>query len=94
MTLARILLPRSASHTTILTGYLFAAETVDAPAFDPRDVVEFFEMVLLQDWRVCELAQRGVSTTPFAREGGVYPFKDRLLADFSRRYRGKMRQAE
>jgi glycine betaine catabolism A len=89
-----VLLPRSASHTTILRGYLFAKETVDAPGFDPQDVVEFGEMVAMQDWRICELAQRGVSTTPFARGGGVYPFQDRYLADFRDRYRGKMGQAE
>ena len=89
-----VLLPRSASHTTVLNGYLFARDTVDAPGFDPSDVVEFGAMIALQDWKVCELAQLGVTTTPFSRQGGVYPFQDRLLADFKRRYRGTMGQVE
>lgn len=85
-----LLLPRSASQTTVQKGSLWAKETMSSPTFDPSDIIEFGELVMQQDYDVCEMAQRGVSTTPFAKHGGVYPYGDRLLASFGRSYHEKM----
>src|SRR5437763_1663539 len=43
--IATRLQPRDAGHTTIVTDYLFRPEVVADPAFDPREVVEFSELV-------------------------------------------------
>jgi Rieske 2Fe-2S family protein len=83
-----ILLPRAADRTSVVMGHLFAPETIQGS--DLSEVVDFGHLIATQDWRVCELAQRGVSSMPFSEKGGVYPYQDRLLADFKKRYRTLM----
>jgi Rieske 2Fe-2S family protein len=82
--MAYTLLPRSASHTTVISDYLFRPETIEADDFDPSDMVDFLDMVSRQDWDVCERAQRGVVSRFFDR--GVYPPQDGLLHRFAERY--------
>jgi len=84
-----ILFPRAVDRTTVVMGHLFARETVQEGR-DTSEIVEFGNLIATQDWRVCELAQRGVSSMPFAANGGVYPYQDRILADFKKRYRTLM----
>jgi Rieske 2Fe-2S family protein len=79
------LYPQGPGHTTVVSEYLFAPETVAAPDFDCSDMVEFLDLVSRQDWAVCERAQRGVSNPGFDR--GVYPPQDALLQRFAERYR-------
>ncbi|MEP7060411.1 MAG: SRPBCC family protein, partial [Actinomycetota bacterium] len=78
------LLPRSASHTTVVSDYLFRPETFQAEDFDCSDVVDFLDLVTRQDWEVCERAQRGIRSRFFDR--GVYPPQDELLHRFAERY--------
>jgi phenylpropionate dioxygenase-like ring-hydroxylating dioxygenase large terminal subunit len=78
------LFPRSASHTTVVSDYLFRPETIQADDFDPSEIVDFLDMVSRQDWDVCERAQRGVVSRFFDR--GVYPPQDGLLHRFAQRY--------
>lgn len=82
--MAYTLLPRSASHTTVISDYLFRPETIEADGFDPSDMVDFLDLVSRQDWDVCERAQRGVVSQFFDR--GVYPPQDGLLHRFAERY--------
>jgi Rieske 2Fe-2S family protein len=82
--MAYTLLPRSPSHTTVVSDYLFRPETIDADGFDPSDVVDFLDLVSRQDWVVCERAQRGITSRFFDR--GVYPPQDALLHRFAERY--------
>ncbi|MEA2580276.1 MAG: glycine betaine catabolism [Actinomycetota bacterium] len=82
--MAYTLLPRSASHTTVISDYLFRPETIEADDFDPSDMVDFLDLVSRQDWDVCERAQRGVVSRFFDR--GVYPPQDGLLHRFAERY--------
>ena len=65
------LYPRGPAHTTIVSEYLFRPETIEAAEFDCSDMVEFLDLVSVQDWSVCERAQRGVSSPGFIQ--GVYP---------------------
>lgn len=81
-----LLMPRSAGETDVICHYMFRPETVAAPDFDPGEVVEFRHALALQDWEVCERAQRGASSRGYA-DGGILPYADRLLHDFHRRYR-------
>jgi Rieske 2Fe-2S family protein len=76
--------PMGPDRTIVVSEYLFRPETIADPAFDPSDVVEFWDLVSSQDWVVCERVQRGVKSRAFT--AGVYPPQDRLLWEFSKRY--------
>jgi len=78
------LYPRGPAHTTIVSEYLYRPEAIAEPGFDCTDMVEFLDLVSLQDWSVCERAQRGVSSKGFIQ--GVYPPQDALLHRFAQRY--------
>jgi Rieske 2Fe-2S family protein len=78
------LYPRSADHTTIVSEYLFRPEVISAAGFDCGDMVEFLDLVSVQDWGVCERAQRGLRSRGFVQ--GVYPPPDALLHAFAQRY--------
>jgi Rieske 2Fe-2S family protein len=57
---AFVLQPRAADRTDILCHFLFEAQAIDDPAFDPSDAVEFWDLVNRQDWTVCESVQEGI----------------------------------
>jgi glycine betaine catabolism A len=57
---------------------------MEAPGFDPTEIVEFNERVAWQDFEVCERVQRGVSSRAFTR--GVLAEKDAAVLDFVERY--------
>ncbi|MGZ4135984.1 MAG: aromatic ring-hydroxylating oxygenase subunit alpha [Actinomycetota bacterium] len=78
------LYPSGPAHTTIVSEYLYRPETIADPGFDCSDMVEFLDLVSVQDWSVCERAQRGVSSQGFLQ--GVYPPQDALLHRFAERY--------
>jgi Rieske 2Fe-2S family protein len=78
------LYPRAADRTTIVSEYLFPPEVIAGAGFDCGDMVEFLDLVSVQDWSVCERAQRGVRSRGFAQ--GVYPPPDSLLHAFAQRY--------
>jgi hypothetical protein len=60
-------IPRSPTHTTIITTYLFPAEVIDNPAMDIMPAVEFNDLVNHQDIGVSERVQRGVASKSFKR---------------------------
>jgi Rieske 2Fe-2S family protein len=78
------LYPRGPSHTTVVSEYLFRPETIAEPGFDCSDMVEFLDLVSVQDWAVCERAQRGVASKGFVQ--GVYPPADAILHRFANEY--------
>jgi len=78
------LYPRSPTHTTIVSEYLFRPETIAEPGFDCADMVELLDLVSVQDWAVCERAQRGVVSKGFVQ--GVYPPLDGGLYRFATDY--------
>ena len=78
------LYPRGPAHTTIVSEYLYRPEVIAEPGFDCSDMVEFLDLVSLQDRSVCERAQRGVSSKGFIQ--GVYPPQDALLHRFAQQY--------
>jgi glycine betaine catabolism A len=83
-TVATCLLPRGPQHTTVVAEYLFRPEVIDAPGFDPTEIVEFTELVANQDYTVCERVQQGVRSRAFTH--GVYAEKDELPLRFNQRY--------
>jgi Rieske 2Fe-2S family protein len=82
--MAYTLYPRGPEHTTVVSEYLFQPEVIAGAGFDCSDMVEFLDLVSVQDWALCERVQRGVRSRGFVR--GVYPPPDSLLHAFAERY--------
>jgi Rieske 2Fe-2S family protein len=57
---AFLLQPRGPDRTHITCHFLFEAHETGKPDFDPRDAVEFWDLVNRQDWTVCESVQEGI----------------------------------
>jgi Rieske 2Fe-2S family protein len=80
------LFPVAAGRTRVVCDYLFRPETVNADGFDPSEVVDFRHRLALEDWAVCERAQKGAGSQAFAG-GGMLPYADRYLHAFHEQYR-------
>jgi Rieske 2Fe-2S family protein len=78
------IVPVAADRTRVISEFLFRPETIAAEGFDPSEVVDFRDLVAHQDWRVCERAQRGVSSRFYT--AGMYPRQEKWIAAFNRRY--------
>jgi glycine betaine catabolism A len=78
--------PREPGRTEVICEWFFEPATIAAQGFDPSDAVDFWDMVNRQDWRVCELAQKGVGTRGYtagrysAEEVDVHAF-DLMVAE-------------
>jgi glycine betaine catabolism A len=86
---AFILCPVAADRTTIECQLLFHPDEVAKPEFDPSDAVDFWHMVNLQDWAICERVQRGMVSRSFTH-GWYAPMEDPSL-DIRRWWTAKMR---
>jgi len=69
------LYPRSAARTTIVCDFLFHPDEMARDDFDPSDVVELWDIVNQQDWRICELVQDGMTSRRFVA-GYLAPMED------------------
>jgi len=85
------LVPHGPDRTTIVCDWLFEADTIAAPGFDPSDAVAFWDLTNQQDWHVCELQQQGTRSSSWVagrysnQEASVHAF-DQMIAD---RYAGE-----
>jgi Rieske 2Fe-2S family protein len=85
------LVPQGPDRTLVVCDWLFEAETIAAPGFDPSDAVAFWDLTNTQDWHVCELQQRGTRSSSWVagrysnQEASVHAF-DQMVAD---RYAGE-----
>ena len=82
--MATRLSPVSAARTRVVCDFLFAPESLASPGFDPEDGIGIWDVTNRQDWRMCELAQQGVSSRAYTP--GVYSREESLLAAFDREY--------
>ena len=57
--LTHTLWPDGPGRTRVVCEWLFDPDTMARPDFDPGDAVEFWDLVNRQDWKACELTQRG-----------------------------------
>ncbi len=78
------LFPLAPDRTLVVGEYLFAADDVERPDFDPTPEVELNELVGAQDYVVCEMVQRGVRSKAFT--SGVLTAKDEYVIEFVHRY--------
>jgi phenylpropionate dioxygenase-like ring-hydroxylating dioxygenase large terminal subunit len=86
------LLPLGPTTTKLRSLYLFHPQSIEAPGFDPTDVVAFSNLVTAQDNAVCERVQKGAVSRSFA-DGGIYPEKDELVWEFNELYRSERERA-
>jgi phenylpropionate dioxygenase-like ring-hydroxylating dioxygenase large terminal subunit len=88
--------PRAADRTDVICEWFFEPTTIAAPGFDPSDAIDFWDQVNREDWRVCELTQKGVGSRGYvagrysAEEIDVHAF-DTMVA---RRYLEALREGE
>jgi Rieske 2Fe-2S family protein len=76
--------PLAVDRTRVECEWHFAPETLDDPKFDPTDGIALWDTTNRQDWHVCELAQKGVSSRAYVP--GLYSTQESLLAAFDREY--------
>jgi Rieske 2Fe-2S family protein len=84
LAMATRLSPAAPDRTRVVCEWLFAPETLEGASYDPNDGVELWDVTNRQDWRMCELAQRGVASRAY--EPGIYSAEESLLAAFDREY--------
>jgi Rieske 2Fe-2S family protein len=56
--------------------------------FNPKDAIEFWDMINRQDWHVCELSQQGIASRAY--EPGPYSPRESIPAAFDRYYLRQM----
>jgi Rieske 2Fe-2S family protein len=78
--------PRSVDRTEVVCEWYFEPETMAADGFDASDAIDFWDQVNREDWRVCELTQKGVRARGYtagrysSHEGDVHAF-DAMVAE-------------
>ena len=78
--MAHTLWPLGPDHTYIECEWLFNPKSLDNPAFDPEDGITFWDRTNREDWHVCELSQRGVSSRSYVP--GPYSRRESITAAF------------
>ena len=79
---AFLLWPKSARETTVICDFLFHPEEMKKFNFDPRDAIEFWDLVNRQDWAICQRVQQGMSSR--VHQFGYYAPMEDLSADIRR----------
>ncbi len=64
--------------TTIDCHFLFETHEMEKADFDPSDAIEFWDLVNLQDWEICERVQQGMSSR-MHEHGYCAPMEDLTL---------------
>jgi len=75
---------RNPGQTQIICDWLFHPDAITKPGFDPNDAIEFWNMTNKQDWEVCELAQKGISSKAYVP--GPYSEFESMIAALDREY--------
>ncbi|HJY98237.1 MAG TPA: aromatic ring-hydroxylating dioxygenase subunit alpha [Patescibacteria group bacterium] len=76
--------PQAPDRTKVISEWLFNPEANSKKDFRPEDAIEFWDITNIQDWNVCELGQKGVSSPAY--EPGPYSPRESLLAAFDQHY--------
>ncbi len=70
--------PLGPDRTYVVCDFLFHRDEMARTDFDPRDAVEFWDLVNRQDWLICEEVQKGLGSR--AHAAGYYaPMEDPSL---------------
>ena len=76
--------PQSPERTLIFCDWFFNPEAFERSDFDPDDAVKFWDIVNKQDWHVCELSQKGISSRAY--KPGPYSARESIPAAWDREY--------
>lgn len=76
--------PTSTRSTKVVCQFLFHPEALQSHAFHPDLAYEFWDLTNRQDWKVCELAQIGMSDPNYVP--GPYSNLESVLAAFDQHY--------
>jgi Rieske 2Fe-2S family protein len=79
-----VLTPLGPDRTRVVGEFLFSADELARPDFDPSDVTTFWDRINRQDWTACERVQRGMSSRAYTH-GWFAPMEDES-ADIRRWY--------
>jgi Rieske 2Fe-2S family protein len=80
--LVHTLWPAGPDRTRIVCDWLVHPDERAKPGFDLSDATTFWDLTNRQDWRVCELAQAGISSPGY--RPGPYSNREDLLYAFDR----------
>jgi Rieske 2Fe-2S family protein len=81
--------PIAPDRARVACAWLFDANAMAAPGFDPSDAVDFWDVTNRQDWAINELTQLGTGSRAYVP--GPYANAEGLLAAFDRHYLRQMR---
>jgi Rieske 2Fe-2S family protein len=59
--------PDGPGRSEVVCEFLFDAEDVARPDFDPSDAADFWDLTNRQDWRVCELTYQGTASGGYTK---------------------------
>jgi Rieske 2Fe-2S family protein len=76
--------PQSPTQSTIDCQWLFHPDAFGRTDFHPEDGIEFWDITNRQDWHMCELSQRGVSSRAY--QPSPYSPREALPAAFDTYY--------
>jgi Rieske 2Fe-2S family protein len=72
--------PRAADRTEVVCEWFFEPEVMAEEGFDPSDAVDFWDQVNREDWYVCALTQKGMTSPSFVP--GRYTTQEDDVHDF------------
>jgi phenylpropionate dioxygenase-like ring-hydroxylating dioxygenase large terminal subunit len=78
-------IPRSPTHTTVITDYLFPADMAADSSMDLNAVIDFNDLVNHQDIAVSERVQRGAASSAFKQ--AYHTEMERYAMQFVKQYR-------
>lgn len=81
--------PHGPAATTVVCDFLFHPDEIARTGFDPNDVVDFWDLVNRQDWKICESVQAGMRSRAFTH-GYYAPMEDASL-DIRRYIAGRLK---
>jgi Rieske 2Fe-2S family protein len=81
--------PQSPDHSIIHCEWLFHPEASSRADFNPSDGIDFWDETNRQDWHMCELSQKGVSSRAY--QPSPYSPREALPAAFDRNYLEQMK---
>jgi Rieske 2Fe-2S family protein len=76
--------PQSPDRTLIYCDWLFHPEAFPRKEFNPGDAIDFWDLTNKQDWHMCELSQKGISSRAY--EPGPYSSRESIPAAWDREY--------
>ncbi len=76
--------PLGPARSRVVCEWLFTVEAVAMEAFDPVDMVEFWDLTNQQDWQLCERAQAGAASRGYRQ--GPYQSSEDCVHTFDRWY--------